>query len=368
MSGQDALELEELCRKFPAFATPFILLAGYYQRTGDYRAEEAIQKAALRVHNRSWLSDFVNNKQTDSDTANPVFVTEEKNIPETAESDTSLSEIITEEGPAEKLNADIEVKPEADMTEIEEELIISVEAAGETEVEKTADFSVSSLFIPEDPEEWVFEEIETLSTGNEASILGFSETSNTDSESHSNTILSAATPDAGGIILPFTEEETAQLEIPAFEENTEAFITATAPYQIEQYYPNVQPDNQGMPTDFYSWLNNPAAATNEAEDEAEELQKSENNRIQQQSIIDRFIQSDPGVIRPKKDFFTPESAAKKSEHLPEHLATETLAKVYLQQGNVQGAILIYERLMLKFPEKNTYFADLIQKIQKENNP
>jgi hypothetical protein len=40
----------------------------------------------------------------------------------------------------------------------------------------------------------------------------------------------------------------------------------------------------------------------------------------------------------------------------------------LQQGNIDGAIRIYERLMLKFPEKNTYFADLIQNLKKENNP
>jgi len=50
------------------------------------------------------------------------------------------------------------------------------------------------------------------------------------------------------------------------------------------------------------------------------------------------------------------------------MATETLAKVYLQQGNTEGAIRIYERLMLKFPEKNTYFAGLIKKIKNENNP
>jgi hypothetical protein len=52
--------------------------------------------------------------------------------------------------------------------------------------------------------------------------------------------------------------------------------------------------------------------------------------------------------------------------LPEALVTETLARVYLDQGNFNGALRIYEKLQLKNPLKSAYFANLIEKIKKEN--
>ncbi len=399
ITGQDALELEELCRKFPAFPAPFILLARYYQQKGDYRAEETIQKAALRVHDRAWLSDFVLNKNAD-----PQSIKETEYPEQTEPATTVTEEFAVEEKPAAEPKAETPVEITAETHEISEEVVLEVSEISEetditedpltpetdikentesetaifvtahitgTELEETDAASVSTLFIPEDPEEWVFDEIETLETGSEATLLGFTGTVTTVFATEFS-LLPEEMPAAGGLIQPFEEtvEEPAENIVAPSTADIPSFINPVAPYQIEQYYPGIQNDNEEPPTDFYSWLNNPAGSIDIDAEEKDvvESQKAEINRIQQQSIIDRFIQSDPGVIRPKKEFFTPETAAKKSEHLPEHLATETLAKVYLQQGNIDGAIRIYERLMLKFPEKNTYFADLIQNLKKENNP
>lgn len=44
------------------------------------------------------------------------------------------------------------------------------------------------------------------------------------------------------------------------------------------------------------------------------------------------------------------------------IATETLAEIYLAQGLPDRAIEIYYKLSLKYPEKSTYFANLIADV------
>jgi len=46
--------------------------------------------------------------------------------------------------------------------------------------------------------------------------------------------------------------------------------------------------------------------------------------------------------------------------------TETLAQIYAEQGYYQQAKDIYSKLILAYPEKNVYFAALIQKLEVEN--
>lgn len=58
-----------------------------------------------------------------------------------------------------------------------------------------------------------------------------------------------------------------------------------------------------------------------------------------------------------------ENLAESSTKLNDNLITETFAKILLRQGKKDVAIEIYKKLSLKFPDKRTYFADLIEKTK-----
>lgn len=81
------------------------------------------------------------------------------------------------------------------------------------------------------------------------------------------------------------------------------------------------------------------------------------------TILERFIQSNPTITRPKASFFNPSDAAQKSLEEHDDIYTETLAKVYIRQEKLHKAIQVYEKLMLKFPSEKEKFAALIQQLK-----
>lgn len=85
------------------------------------------------------------------------------------------------------------------------------------------------------------------------------------------------------------------------------------------------------------------------------------------SLIDKFIATEPKIIPQKNEFFSPVNIARVSVMDTDDLVSETLAKIYLKQGNQSKAIRIYEKLTLKYPEKKAYFAAQIENISKNIN-
>ena len=92
-------------------------------------------------------------------------------------------------------------------------------------------------------------------------------------------------------------------------------------------------------------------------------------------VGDYFSQDDYDQVRRNDDNVFSRYAAKarqgkssqdEAKDLEFDVYTETLARIYLEQGYPEQAKSIYSKLILAYPEKNAYFAALIQKIDELN--
>ena len=81
-------------------------------------------------------------------------------------------------------------------------------------------------------------------------------------------------------------------------------------------------------------------------------------------IINIFLEKKPKIKNNKQRFFNASENAKKSIVENNDIITETLAKVYTKQEHFEKAILAYQKLSLKYPQKSSYFADQIKVIKK----
>ncbi len=78
-------------------------------------------------------------------------------------------------------------------------------------------------------------------------------------------------------------------------------------------------------------------------------------------LINKFIQNNPKIKPLAKD---KKIAIPVKKNKPDSsLMTATLAKVYLEQKKYENAIQAYRILSLKYPEKSSFFADQIKRIQ-----
>jgi tetratricopeptide (TPR) repeat protein len=85
-------------------------------------------------------------------------------------------------------------------------------------------------------------------------------------------------------------------------------------------------------------------------------------------LIDKFIEASPKIPPIKKES-EPKVFLEPSSQNNSYLMTETLARVYLEQNKYDKAIQAYEILILKYPEKSSFFANRISdiKILQHNN-
>ncbi len=112
---------------------------------------------------------------------------------------------------------------------------------------------------------------------------------------------------------------------------------------------------------FTDWMKVVGGKTPEIVVEEKSVFRKNKTSIIDNFLLDQTAKSDP---KPKVEFYSAETMAKKSLQDNETFVSETLASIYLKQGNLPKALRAYEILLVKHPEKIHIFAPLLEKIKK----
>ena len=145
-------------------------------------------------------------------------------------------------------------------------------------------------------------------------------------------------------------------------------VSMTVDLLEEEQEPKIESkvtDNRKPITDnqysFGDWMKVVSGKTPESTKEEKAIQQKAKSSIIDNFILDQTAKTAP---KPKAEFYTAENMAKKSIQDNENFVSETLAKIYLKQGNLPKALRSYEILLVKYPEKIHIFAPLLEKIKK----
>jgi len=98
-----------------------------------------------------------------------------------------------------------------------------------------------------------------------------------------------------------------------------------------------------------------------------EPKSPQNIEDRRKKLIDNFIIDQPRIVQKDTNQILPDINASIQIAQEPEMITDTLAKIYINQGKYEKAILAYEKLSLKYPEKNSYFAGQIKKIKELSN-
>ena len=106
----------------------------------------------------------------------------------------------------------------------------------------------------------------------------------------------------------------------------------------------------------------------ETESEEERKQAERKPQMKGQDLIDNFINNEGGKIElvelPETPQQIPVDVKTEEKENDEGVFTETLARIYIKQGQYSKALEIIKRLNLNYPKKNVYFADQIRFLEK----
>ncbi|MBX2985174.1 MAG: hypothetical protein LC109_11615 [Bacteroidia bacterium] len=315
VSDKEIATLETLVAEFPYYNLPHILLAKIYKEKEDYKYDKQVKKASLRVIDRAWLFSFIQSAQPLSITEQPI-------------SEEDKTEILTNKPENQKELPSID-------TLVPQTLHENIE-------------SESEITAPEETP--TIEHVEQVSRTNTSDNI--IETGEIESE---QTISKTCKQQDKWDEQDETVENAEEIELlqPIIETQTTEFHSFSD--WLNQFSKPIKDATESI-------LTTDSTPTTSPPPSHSEIKSNHSDSI---ALIDSFLKNQPSISHPKTDFFKAEKAAIKSLELDDDIVTETLASIYVKQGHIPEAIWAYEKLKLKFPQKESYFAALIKELKKD---
>ncbi|TNE72082.1 MAG: tetratricopeptide repeat-containing protein [Bacteroidetes bacterium] len=383
INSSDMIGLRDLADKY-SYSSIFSLLYLYgLKQSGSVQFEEELKKHSYRISDRTNLYHLLNNSTPtlsedlelisppDEEEINePIpLINSEESIP-SEEVDTSEKNIFEDSTTEEKTSGPITDDPD---DEDDESDVIADQDNEEHELDDKEPFNKAENKEELEPYfdyEFSIEELDGLE------FVRIEKEVDEELEEAKGIVHTDAVP----------EEETTEVEpidqIDPLEENIQHHIIS-AGYHLESLTPEEEEeleakerekttepsvesdikDNTHEPANFLSWLK---ADKNYVSKPLQDPNLSQGN-VSAFSEFNPLDELTGEVKRPRKEFFSPTKKAKESLDESQLPVSETLAKIYVLQGNYPRAIQVYEQLMLKFPEKKVFFANSIAQIKEKLN-
>lgn len=377
--------LKKEVEKYPYFYTLRALLLYGLKKENHPSFEDYLNKTSIHSSNRVDLYHYINSEtiqkeiQTKTETISPEMV--EEKVEELAENKI-ISEPILENSTSEIIennNETIEVIDEI----IEEELNQEIEVISETNSEEINGDIVDGM-IENDTEESELrtdhvvdiisdEELnEVAKITNKVVVENNSKEENLTSEND----IENAVQQTSGIeifesepqqVIETIEDNQEEEIVEGLSENAEA-IEESEPEMIEEKVEIIENNSDESTFSFSDWLKK-VPSQSKTQQEIEEEQEIAEREIKYK-LIDDFLEKNPKIVPMKKTDITPVNTPSNFVQNTEEysdLMTETLAQIYIEQKKYDKAIKAYKILILKYPEKNSLFANRIKEIENLKN-
>ncbi len=346
-------ELREICSEFPYFSLARTLLTGHYFLKDHFQFENSLKIAASQVNSRISIKNYMNSLIGDKDDNELSCETlvSKKEIPSTETVEIKANTALKDEAETDITNSAPSNTKRPDSN--------SINSSPDTEIKNDTPKPANEIRFAEEPA------LGTQKKTKQAAKLTTIPWENP---------VTTPVEISGNKAKPVTKKQKPELKEHK-KQHSEFISNGIKPYQrkksreellavinkrLEQIKKEKRLSKSGRPVK----TNYPGYSIDDlAGKTVSPTNKASNPLNEKLALIDRFIEQDPSISKPKQEFFQTEKQSERSGQFADEVISETLANILAKQGHLEKAVEMYQKLILKFPEKSSYFAALIKKIK-----
>ncbi len=352
-------ELDELIAKYPWFSVAHLLKAKGMMQGNDPDYPEQLQRASVHVNDRQVLFDFLHDHGASSE-VDPVQIQEPEPVVATPEIDVVEEEIKIEPSANDQVQPFQKDPIVADRVIVEED--IHERASEEPELVPVIESPEVEEFEIDPPAPVLIQEVETQEVEEEILEELLQPSANVveevprkveevDPELEKDILTGAVSRIIEKEVQESVEEERASAKVgnisaPELDDDVDL-----SPF-ARRLLSGAAKIGYGVP------MEHDAAPLN-VED-----RKELNQNLTSDELVEAFIRSSPRITPSRAPEYSFSDLAKQSLIEDDSFVTETMAKIYAQQGKIEKAKKAYKLLSLKYPEKSIYFALQLKKLGK----